>query len=56
MFLELWIDRLKRERESVGQVLAAQRQRRRCHLHDNSDKQTENSHDHRKGDHGVEGI
>ena len=56
MFLELWIDRLKRERESVGQVLAAQRQRRRCHLHDNRDKQTENSHDHRKGDHGVEGI
>jgi len=33
-----------------------QRKRRRDHLHDNRDKQAENSHDHRESDHGVDGI
>ena len=50
------IDRLKRQRERIGQILAPQRKRRGDHLHDNRDKQAENSHDHREGDRGIDGI
>ena len=56
VFADFRIDRLKRQRERVGQVLATQRQRWGDHLHENCDKQADNSHDHRETDHGVDGI
>ena len=56
MIADFRIDRLKSQRERVGQVFAAQRQCCRNHLHHNSDEQAENGHDHRKGDNRIECV
>ena len=50
------IDSLKRKRQRICQVLAAQRESRRDHLHNKCDKQAENGHDHREGDDGIERV
>ena len=56
MLANFRIDRLKRERERIGEILPPQRKCRRNHLHNDGDQQTEDSHDHRESDHGVDGI
>ena len=53
---DFWVDRLERKCQCIGEILTSQRKRRGDHLHDNCDKQAENSHDHRKGDHRIDGV
>ncbi len=53
---DIRIDGLKRQRQCICQVLTAQGESRRDHLHNKCDKQAENRHDHREGDHGIERV